>query len=325
VLDICGLAPDVTGQARARARALHDEVDRLYDQMRAASDRGERDRLRAQAEAKKAAAEKADMEAAQQIFRAKNGGYGPEQMDLHGLYVKEAVAFVDERLVAVDGDLRSGRLESLTIITGAGHHSANGAKIKPEIARLLAQRNLPYVEDGAGGQFVVSFKRAGAEPAAAAPAAPAPHAARPPAAPAAAGQQQQLPPPPQQAKEEEGGFLQLLAVCCVCLYSTCRAGRGRPRVGFPRMPKPPLTPFCSLAQTHSPGPSHRSPSRRARARRSRGAPRSRRRPSPRSRRCTASHRFDCSKANSQQNFWRGRAAVPTAPLANLASERALES
>jgi hypothetical protein len=141
-------------------------------------------------------------------------------MDLHGLYVKEAVAFVDERLVAVDGDLRSGRLESLTIITGAGHHSANGAKIKPEIARLLAQRNLPYVEDEAGGQFVVSFKRAGAAPAAAAPAAPAPHAAGPPAAPAAAGQQQQqLPPPQQQPKEEEGGFLQLFAVCCICLYS----------------------------------------------------------------------------------------------------------
>jgi DNA-nicking Smr family endonuclease len=292
VLDICGLAPDVTGQARARARALHDEVDRLYDQMRAASDRGERDRLRAQAEAKKAAAEKADMEAAQQIFRAKNGGYGPEQMDLHGLYVKEAVAFVDERLVAVDGDLRSGRLESLTIITGAGHHSANGAKIKPEIARLLAQRNLPYVEDEAGGQFVVSLKRAGAAPAAAAPAAPAAHAAGPPAAPAAAGQQQQqqLPPPQQQPKEEEGGFLQLLAVCCVCLYSTCLTGRGRPRLL--RLAKTPLTPIRSLAQTRSPGPSPRSPSMRARARRSRGAPRSPRRSSPRSRRCTASHRFE---------------------------------
>ncbi len=225
VLDICGLAPDVTGQARARARALHDEVDRLYDQMRAATDRGERDRLRAQAESKKAAAEKADMDAAQQIFRAKNGGYGPEQMDLHGLYVKEAIAFVDERLVAVDGDLRSGRLESLTIITGFGHHSANGAKIKPEIAKLLAERNLPYVEDEAGGQFVVSFKRTGATPVpvAAAPVS-APHAAavRPPAAPAAAGQQQQqqLPPPQQQPKEEEAGLLQFLTVCCICLYST---------------------------------------------------------------------------------------------------------
>ena len=90
------------------------------------------------------------------IFKAKNLGYGNEQMDLHGLRVKEALQFVEERLVAVDGDLRSGALESLTIITGFGHHSDNGkAKIKPEVVKLLSDRGYPFQEDEAGGQFIV--------------------------------------------------------------------------------------------------------------------------------------------------------------------------
>lgn len=60
-------------------------------------------------------------------------------IDLHGLYVKEAIEEVDK---AIANGQRSG-LQELRVITGKGIHSANHqAKIKPAVADLMRKYNL---------------------------------------------------------------------------------------------------------------------------------------------------------------------------------------
>mmetsp|Transcript_3107 Transcript_3107/g.3933 ORF Transcript_3107/g.3933 Transcript_3107/m.3933 type:complete len:172 (-) Transcript_3107:560-1075(-) len=79
------------------------------------------------------------------------------------IQVKEAVEIVTQRLALVDADLRSKKLLSLTIITGAGNHSENHrAKIKPEVEALLRKGGYPYIEED--GQLVVSFADASTIP-----------------------------------------------------------------------------------------------------------------------------------------------------------------
>mmetsp|Transcript_15808 Transcript_15808/g.18450 ORF Transcript_15808/g.18450 Transcript_15808/m.18450 type:complete len:334 (+) Transcript_15808:80-1081(+) len=156
ILDICGMLKDNSGAARDKARKLFDEADELFKKAKAANSKEERDELYKQAHAKKDEAHAANKEAAKAIFRSKNSGYGNDQMDLHGLYVKEAMDLVKDRLDLVDKDLRSGGLPSLTIITGAGHHSDNNkAKIKPQVIDLLRERGYPFVEEE--GQLIISF------------------------------------------------------------------------------------------------------------------------------------------------------------------------
>ena len=61
-------------------------------------------------------------------------------IDLHGLFVEEALEFVDKRLEEVSD--ASG--EILTIITGAGRHSKEKSILKPKIGVLLSKRSLYY-------------------------------------------------------------------------------------------------------------------------------------------------------------------------------------
>jgi DNA-nicking Smr family endonuclease len=64
-------------------------------------------------------------------------------LDLHGLYVQEAVDASKEFL---QYHMSKGLFGEVEIITGAGHHSENNkAKIKPEVEKLLRQKRLKYV------------------------------------------------------------------------------------------------------------------------------------------------------------------------------------
>lgn len=58
----------------------------------------------------------------------------PGEIDLHGLYVKEAIARTDEAILAAK---RRGDSQ-LRLVVGKGIHSQGGvAKIKPAIAELM--------------------------------------------------------------------------------------------------------------------------------------------------------------------------------------------
>lgn len=83
--------------------------------------------------------------AARVIFDTLNKDRSLDEMDLHGLFVKEAVQKVEERIQKCQ---KKG-LKQFKCIVGKGIHSANGeAKIKPAIEDLVQKYNLRCSVDG---------------------------------------------------------------------------------------------------------------------------------------------------------------------------------
>jgi len=77
--------------------------------------------------------ESSNKTASEMIFRENNKDRKPNEVDLHGLFVKEAKLKVDETLSAA-----KKRGDSLVLfIVGQGLHSANGAKLKPELTSYI--------------------------------------------------------------------------------------------------------------------------------------------------------------------------------------------
>jgi len=78
-------------------------------------------------------------QASEWIFIENNKDSKPGEIDLHGLYVKEAIERTD---MAIEEAKRNGRSE-LHLIVGKGLHSKSGvAKIKPAIEELMQKHQL---------------------------------------------------------------------------------------------------------------------------------------------------------------------------------------
>lgn len=83
-------------------------------------------------------------EASAWIFRENNLDSKPGELDLHGLYVKEAISYSDKAIK----EARQRGDSQIRLIVGKGLHS-NGhvAKIKPALENLMTQLNLPNEVD----------------------------------------------------------------------------------------------------------------------------------------------------------------------------------
>lgn len=105
------------------------------------------------AEAKLLSIKKADLyqkmneknqEAAKLIFGHFNRNRPSNVIDLHGLYVSEALNYLQEKL----DECHSADIKELKVITGMGNNSPNKiAKIKPEVEKFARKNNLlitPY-------------------------------------------------------------------------------------------------------------------------------------------------------------------------------------
>jgi DNA-nicking Smr family endonuclease len=108
----------------------------------------------------------ANQRASDAVFAAKNAVVKEDEIDLHGLQVKEAIERTEARL---DACMREGR-DHLVIIVGRGNHSVNNIpKIKPAVqsmlrkyeAQLTAELDTPNP-----GCVTVRFKPGAAPPAA---------------------------------------------------------------------------------------------------------------------------------------------------------------
>lgn len=100
-------------------------------------------------------------QAAEYVFRANNADSQADEIDLHGLYVKEAIDILTIRIQAA-----KQRGEShLDVIVGKGLHSANHvAKIKPAVEELCQQHGLRYsVDPHNAGVLVVDLTSSGGE------------------------------------------------------------------------------------------------------------------------------------------------------------------
>ncbi|KAI6121756.1 hypothetical protein F5141DRAFT_1023190 [Pisolithus sp. B1] len=100
--------------------------------------------------------ERLNAEAGAWIFRENNLDCKPGEVDLHGLYVKEAIMYAEG---AIEKAQRRGDLE-IRLIVGKGLHS-NGhvAKIKPALEELMKRRSLPADADpNNAGLLIVRLK-----------------------------------------------------------------------------------------------------------------------------------------------------------------------
>jgi DNA-nicking Smr family endonuclease len=127
---------------RAGAESLFARRHALMDQSRAAWDGGDHaaaKRLSDEGKAAGAAAAAAQEAAAEAIFAYKNtpARLQPEEVDLHGLHVDEALRFTSRRVQAD----RARGAKLLIVIYGAGHHSAdNKQHLKPAVLAHLAEQ-----------------------------------------------------------------------------------------------------------------------------------------------------------------------------------------
>ncbi|CAF1158843.1 unnamed protein product [Adineta steineri] len=80
-----------------------------------------------------------NQQAAELIFKHFNQNRSNEVIDLHGLYVTEALKYVEDGL----NRCRLENLSQLTIITGIGNNSPNKIpKIKPQVEEFVRRNNL---------------------------------------------------------------------------------------------------------------------------------------------------------------------------------------
>lgn len=148
-----------------RLRGLADqafkEKQKLSQQSQQCYKSGDKSRahdLSEEAKRKLKEAEDYNLQAAEYVFVANNADSSSNEIDLHGLYVKEAKWILQRRVAAA---VKNGETE-LHIIVGKGLHSAHGvAKLKPAIQELCDEANLnDHVDPKNAGVVVVDLRGA---------------------------------------------------------------------------------------------------------------------------------------------------------------------
>lgn len=133
----------------SKYRELSGQAKRAYESGR----KEEASSLSKEAAVHQRKADEFNGEAAQFVFRANNADSGPDEIDLHGLFVREALSALDYRISA---GIRQNE-NHLNVIVGKGLHSENHiAKLKPAVEQFCQQRNLQWeVQHGNAGVLVV--------------------------------------------------------------------------------------------------------------------------------------------------------------------------
>ncbi|GJE90106.1 hypothetical protein PsYK624_062290 [Phanerochaete sordida] len=143
---------------RERASAAHDARAKAMQASREAHQGGNSALGKAlldKARGHKTEMQRLNKEAAEWIFAMNNANLKPGEMDVHGLFVQEAIVYakraVEEAKARGDSELR--------IIVGKGLHSEGGtAKIKPAIQALMQKQQLAAKPDPQNsGVIIVNF------------------------------------------------------------------------------------------------------------------------------------------------------------------------
>ncbi|CAH2355025.1 smr domain-containing protein [[Candida] railenensis] len=129
---------------RSQADQLYQKRQKLSSQSQQAYKSGDKQKaheLSEQAKKILAEAEGYNRQAAEYVFRENNADSAGDEIDLHGLYVKEAEYILQNRLVAAIGSNQT----HLNVIVGKGLHSQGGiAKLKPAIDQLCDESGLRH-------------------------------------------------------------------------------------------------------------------------------------------------------------------------------------
>lgn len=129
---------------RGLADAAYKKRNALSQQSQSAyksGDKAEAARLSEQLKHALQEAENYSMQAAEYVFRENNGDSAGDEIDLHGLYVKEAKWILQKRIISA---VRSHQ-SHLKVIVGKGLHSENGvAKLKPAMDEMCDEAGLTH-------------------------------------------------------------------------------------------------------------------------------------------------------------------------------------
>ncbi|TFY57043.1 hypothetical protein EVJ58_g7271 [Rhodofomes roseus] len=127
---------------RARAKEEGSKMAQCYEESHTAYASGDGARakeLSNEGKAHKAQMERLNAQASEWIFSKNNEDSAPGEIDLHGLYVKEAITY-SERAIQ---DARGRGNAKVNLIVGKGLHSPHGvAKLKPAIGELMQRQGL---------------------------------------------------------------------------------------------------------------------------------------------------------------------------------------
>lgn len=144
---------------RKQADVAYQKRLKLLAELQQAYKRGDKARakeLSDQAKQQLAVAEDYNAQAAEYVFRENNADLAANEIDLHGLYVKEAVWVLRKRI----GEAQARNQLQLRVIVGKGLHLANHvAKIKPaadEVCQELGLRH--YIDKKNTGVMVVELQ-----------------------------------------------------------------------------------------------------------------------------------------------------------------------
>lgn len=101
-------------------------------------------------------AEDYNLQAAEYVFRQNNADSASDEIDLHGLYVKEAQWILKKRIYAT---IQQGE-SRLRVIVGKGLHSPHGiAKLKPAVEELCDEAGLKnYIDPHNAGVLVIGLR-----------------------------------------------------------------------------------------------------------------------------------------------------------------------
>lgn len=145
---------ELADNAYKKRQQLAQQSQQAYKQ----GDGGKAHQLSEQAKVQAKVAEQYNRQAAEYVFTENNADSGSDEIDLHGLYVKEAQWILQKRIAA---GVKNGE-GALKVIVGKGLHSANGvAKIKPAVEELCDQAHLRnYIDQKNAGVLVVELQGA---------------------------------------------------------------------------------------------------------------------------------------------------------------------
>ncbi|ORY28824.1 hypothetical protein BCR39DRAFT_559388 [Naematelia encephala] len=140
--DMINATNDQYEQMRNQARHEGDEAHRCFAQSQQAYQSGDGERaheLSMEGKQHQQRQDELDDQASQWIFNANNNASPPNTIDLHGLYVKEAIERTEQ---AINRGQQQG-VQEIRVIVGKGIHSqGHVAKIKPAVEDLMRKYNL---------------------------------------------------------------------------------------------------------------------------------------------------------------------------------------
>ncbi|KAJ3032968.1 hypothetical protein HDV00_006877 [Rhizophlyctis rosea] len=148
--------PGEPGSAlRAKAHTAAQKRNEAYSQSQAAyrsNRKAEAKTLSEKGKRLDAEMKSLNAQAAEEIFQHHNKGRGLDEIDLHGLYVEEALRYVEAHIKKC----RSAGVGRTRVITGMGNHSAGGvAKIRPAVEELARKEGIRWEVDPRNGGVIV--------------------------------------------------------------------------------------------------------------------------------------------------------------------------